>query len=38
MDQESWRRHWGPHYDRWLANKRALDPHDVFCSLLLPGE
>jgi len=36
MGEADWQRHWGSSYHRWLACKRTFDPHDVFCSLLLP--
>ncbi len=36
MDGEDWRRHLGPRHQQWLECKRTFDPHDVFCSLLLP--
>jgi cytokinin dehydrogenase len=36
MDAEDWRRHLGRRHRQWLESKRTFDPHDVFCSLLLP--
>jgi cytokinin dehydrogenase len=34
--EHDWRRHFGSRYEWWVASKRTFDPHDVFCSLLLP--
>ncbi len=36
MDEETWRRHFGPRYEWWVESKRTFDPDGVFCSLLLP--
>jgi cytokinin dehydrogenase len=36
MSEEDWRRHHGPQHSWWVETKRTFDPHDVFCSLLLP--
>jgi cytokinin dehydrogenase len=35
MGEQDWRRHFGSRYERWVAAKRAFDPHAVFRSLLL---
>jgi cytokinin dehydrogenase len=34
--EQDWHRHFGSHYERWVAAKRTLDPDGVLCSLLLP--
>jgi cytokinin dehydrogenase len=36
MDEQDWRRHFGPRHEWWVRSKRTFDPHRVFCSLLLP--
>jgi cytokinin dehydrogenase len=36
MQVADWRRHLGPRHSQWLQSKRTFDPHDIFCSLLLP--
>ena len=36
VDDEDWRRHFGPRRESWVESKRRFDPHGVFCSLLLP--
>jgi hypothetical protein len=36
MREEDWRRHFGSRHEWWVESKRTFDPHDVFCSLLLP--
>lgn len=36
VSDEDWRRHHGSRYEWWIEAKRAFDPNDVFCSMLLP--
>jgi cytokinin dehydrogenase len=36
MAEEDWRQHLGSRYGLWLESKRMFDPHNVFCSHLLP--
>jgi cytokinin dehydrogenase len=36
VDDEDWRRHFGPRREWWVESKRRFDPHGVFRSLLLP--
>ena len=36
VQEEDWRRHFGAQHDWWVESKQRFDPHDIFCSLLLP--